>query len=44
MVEVLINVNRQIAAGLLTRTDPGQAGGEDPSRDPAAAKPEGFSI
>lgn len=46
LVEVLINVNRQIAAGLLTRADQGQPDKRDEPAGEAArpVKPEGFSI
>lgn len=43
MLDVLINVNRQIAAGLLTRADQGKP--DETASDPAQpAKPAGFSI
>ncbi len=46
MVDVLINVNRQIAAGLLTRADQAQTDKQEESAGDAAppTKPEGFSI
>jgi flagellar protein FlaF len=44
MADVLININRQIAAGLLTKPEQAQAEGEGTGTGPAAAKPEGFSI
>ena len=46
MLDVLINVNRQIAAGLLTKADQGPADRQDETAGDAAqpAKPGGFSI
>ncbi len=46
LVDVLINVNRQIAAGLLTRADQAQTDKQEESAGDAAppTKPEGFSI
>jgi len=45
MLDVLINVNRQIAAGLLTKADQGQADKQDETADGTTppTKPAGFS-